>query len=209
MKTIAVKFSGEYSADEIASSVLSLPSQVNIVIICGGGNLFRGRDAKINRPYEDRIGMCSTLINSIRLKCLLGDNSEIFATNIMGDICKSYALDKVKRCLNEKRIPIIAGGLGCGYLSTDTAMVIRALELNCECAIKITKVGAVYDKNPKLFEDAKRLYNLSYEEAQTKNAFDKVSIILAQENQLPFLVMGIDELEKYLRIGEANCTIIK
>ena len=208
MKTITVKFSGEYSADEIASSILSLPNKVNIIIVCGGGNLFRGRDAKINRPYEDRIGMCSTLINSIRLKCVLGDRSEIFATNIKGDICKSYNLDEIKQCLNEKRIPIIAGGLGCGYLSTDTAMVVRALELGCECAIKITKVGGVYDKNPKLFKDAKRLYNLTYEEAQTKNAFDKVSIILAQENQLPFLVMGIDELEKYLEIGKADCTII-
>lgn len=208
MKRMAIKFSGEYSAEEIGSVLSRFLGKLEILVICGGGNLTRGRNAKENRAYEDRIGMCSTLINSIRLKCIFGTSADIFSTNFSSDICKKYNLAEVKTCLEQNKLPILAGGLGCGYLSTDTTMVVRALELECECAIKVTKVGGVYDKDPNLFNDAKKLASLTYEEAESKSAFDKVSVILAQENQLPFVVVDMHQLAEYLEHGSADCSVI-
>lgn len=211
IKRIAIKFSGEYSAEEIKTSVTNILNKASPLILCGGGNLVRGRDAaKSNRSYEDRVGMCSTLINSIRLKAAMGTKARVFSTNLQSDVSAIYNVDEVNRCLAMEEIPIIAGGLGCGYLSTDTALVIRALEANCECAIKVTRIGGVYDKDPKLFEDAIMLYKLTYDEAERKRVFDRVSVIIAKENRLPFIVASLQALEKYICFNdESNCSIIR
>ena len=179
--------------------------------MCGGGNLLRGRDASPElRATSDRIGMMSTIMNAISLQNnirIARENicSRIFST-IELDVVSKYNIVEIRDCAKNMFV-ILAGGLGCGFVSTDTALVVRGLELGCSEVIKVTKVGGVYDNDPKTNPSAKLLHKLTYSEALTKNAFDKCAIQLAMENTLPFCVMGINELAQHFR-GEVAGTMI-
>jgi len=180
--------------------------------MCGGGNLLRGRDSAPQvRVSSDRIGMMSTLVNSISLQNTIRatDNkvvSRIFCTFEV-DLASKYNLGEIERCRNLELV-ILAGGLGCGYMSTDTAMVVRGLELGCDEVIKLTQVGGVYDNDPRTNQNAKLLPNLSYSEALRKDAFDKCAIQLSMEHNLRFCVMGLSDLVDHLS-GKSVGTVIQ
>lgn len=200
---VLAKISGEYFED--ISKYCELFARVHknygCIFMCGGGNWFRGRGVSAaERVAVDRIGMIGTITNAIMLNNTfktVGIESKIFSTVELDLVCK-YNINDILDAVSEGKIIILAGGLGCGYISTDTAMVVRGLELGCEKVVKVSQVGGVYDEDPANNPDARLISKMSYTEALSKNAFDKSSICLAMENKIPFGVTCMEDLEAHL-----------
>ncbi len=205
---IFAKISGEYFSDEYAlKSLYQAAEQKSVILMAGGGNLVRGRDNnKHDKVYIDRIGMLSTMINCIRFK-MINPSIRIFS-NLQDDLSNKFNIDSILECVKDGNLPILAGGLGCGYISTDTAMVVRALELGCDTVIKVSKIGFVFDKDPKKYENAKPLYRLTYEDAIKYNAFDHTAIIIAKENRVNFMVIDLENFIQFLNNLDYNMTSI-
>jgi uridylate kinase len=175
-------------------------NQTQLVIIIGGGNMVRGEKVAghgIKRATADQMGMLSGLINSMAItdifesqnletRCL----SNIFAQQV----AESYSFRLAEKHLARGKIVIIAGGIGRPYFTHDTAAVNLALELNCECVLKSTKVDGVYDKDPIKFPDAKKLATLTFQQAVENTAIkvmDKAALGLAMEHKQPVVVFDL------------------
>ncbi|QEK39198.1 hypothetical protein [Candidatus Nesciobacter abundans] len=170
-----------------------------LVFMVGGGNIRRGRDYKgVEKVFNDRIGVLSTVINALDLSSMFKAKSVVYSPICKEDIIRPYDPLKIID-ENEKSYSILAGGLGwCGNISTDTAMVIRALELGCNWACKISSSGGVFDKDPKFDKDAQLIKSISYDEAIEFGAFDKSAIAIAKENSLKLVMSSISELQKII-----------
>ncbi|QEK38647.1 amino acid kinase family protein [Candidatus Cytomitobacter primus] len=225
-----IKISGSYFKEhihELLSFIKSNHNQ-NIIFMVGGGNIMRGRSVKSDkRLFKDRIGIMSTLINGIDLADKISDlgfDSYIASPICNEDIINKYNPIKIRQLMqNSHNKIIICGGLGwCGNVSTDTAMVIRGLELSCNWVCKASTVGGVFDKDPSSNVGAKLLHSLDYEQAIKYDAYDKSAILIAQENNLPLIVANLTNLSKMLpmlnnnnlndidnKIMNKNSTIIK
>jgi uridylate kinase len=203
-------------ADEVKQAV---DSGVSVVIMVGGGNLVRGAQIAghgIRRVTADHMGMLATLINALALtdifesrgvptRCL----SSIFSEQVAEPFVHRLAL----KHLENRRVVIVAGGIGRPYLTTDTAAVSLALELECEVVMKATKVDGVYDKDPAAHDDAKKLPTVSFERALSDQAIrvmDNAAIGLAMEHKLPIIVFNATAENALLRVlsGEALGTRI-
>jgi uridylate kinase len=181
-------------AHEIAE-VIAVDTQV--VIMVGGGNYARGAQLAghgIGRVTADNIGMLATMMNALALADVF-NNVGVTAralTNIKADqVADQFTHRRAISDLNKGRVVIVAGGIGRPYLTTDTAAVSLALELNCEVVLKATKVDGVYDRDPAKHKDAKRIEMLSFDEAVSNNAIavmDKAALGLAMEHKLPIIV---------------------
>jgi len=211
-KRILLKLSGETlqghdhhidpeMCDFIAREIKSLTeSGVQVVIVLGGGNIFRGRAAELhglNKTTGDFIGMLATVMNSLALRSALskiGVESRVASALDMPKVCESYIRDKAIRHLEKGRVLIAAAGSGNPYFSTDTAAAIRACELNCEIVFKGTKVDGIYDKDPKKFPDAKKKSKLSYLDIignKEIEVMDNTAITLCMDNHLPIYVFEL------------------
>ncbi len=213
-----VKISGSYFSEHIDSLMKFIQNnQKNkLILMVGGGNIVRGRDSdNSKRLLKDRMGILSTLINAIDLSDKIS-NLDI-KTYITSPICNEDIINpynplKIKSMMKKNDIQIIiCGGLGwCGNVSTDTAMVIRGLELSCSWVCKASVVGGVFDSDPNSNINAKLITNLYYEEAIKYDAYDKSAIFIAKENKLPMLMSNLDNLTYIIRTNKAeNCTLIK
>lgn len=233
-KRILIKFSGEALAGKqgfgidthilkfIAGQIKQLVdagTQVGIVI--GGGNIIRGvsaaKDGIIKRVSGDHMGMLSTVINSIAMQEALegcGISVRVQSAIQMEAFCETYIMRRAQRHLEKGRVVIFAAGTGNPFFTTDTAAVLRAIEINAEMIIKATKVNGVYDKDPMKFEDAKRYDELSYELAMGDDikVMDDTAIALAKDNKLPIVVCNMFEEGNILKIVKddfSNCSIVK
>ncbi|MBT0879150.1 MULTISPECIES: UMP kinase [unclassified Campylobacter] len=233
-KRILIKFSGEALAGKqgfgidthilkfIAGQIKQLVdagTQVGIVI--GGGNIIRGvsaaKDGIIKRVSGDHMGMLSTVINSIAMQEALegcGISVRVQSAIQMEAFCETYIMRRAQRHLEKGRVVIFAAGTGNPFFTTDTAAVLRAIEINAEMIIKATKVNGVYDKDPMKFEDAKRYNELSYELAMGDDikVMDDTAIALAKDNKLPIVVCNMFEEGNILKIIKddfSNCSIVK
>lgn len=233
-KRILIKFSGEALAGQqgfgidthilkfIAGQIKQLVdagAQVGIVI--GGGNIIRGvsaaKDGIIKRVSGDHMGMLSTVINSIAMQEALegfGISVRVQSAIQMEAFCETYIMRRAQRHLEKGRVVIFAAGTGNPFFTTDTAAVLRAIEINAEMIIKATKVNGVYDKDPMKFEDAKRYNELSYELAMGDNikVMDDTAIALAKDNKLPIVVCNMFEEGNILKIIKddfSNCSVVK
>lgn len=168
-----------------------------IVIMVGGGNYLRGAQIAghgIQRVTADHMGMLATLMNALALtdifeghgvktRCL----SNIFATQVAEPFVHRLA----NKHLEKGRVVIVAGGIGRPYLTTDTAAVALALELNCDIVLKATKVDGVYDKDPTHHKDANKIERLTYQQAVVDGAIkimDKAAMGLAMEHDMPIAI---------------------
>lgn len=185
----------EYLASEVGKAV---GDEVQVVIMVGGGNYFRGaqlsEEKGIGRVTADNMGMLGTLMNALALADVF--NSHGLATRAISNIVADQVVDSFSHRraishLGKHRVVIVGGGIGRPYLTTDTAAVSLALELNCEAVLKATKVDGVYDKDPAQHEDAIRLTSVSYENALADSnirVMDKAALGLAMEHELPIVV---------------------
>ena len=196
-----------------------LKNSIKISIVVGGGNIFRGISASsegMDRSSADYTGMMATVINSLILQNSLeqkGVPTRVLSAIKMDTVCESYIRRRAIRHIEKKRIVIFAAGTGNPFFTTDTAAALRASEMKCDILFKATKVDGIYDKDPKIDKNAKKLYDLNYDYVINNNLriMDTASISLAKENKIPILVFSILEKDSLINIinGSGSCTIIK
>ncbi len=228
---ILLKISGEFlmgdrdygldvkTVDRIAGEVKTIRNLgVEICIVIGGGNIFRGVSAAaygMHRAAADNIGMLATVMNSIAFQNSLervGVDTRVMSAIHMPNVCEPYIQRRAIRHLDKGRVVICAAGSGNPYFTTDTAAVLRALETNCNTFVKATKVDGVYDSDPVKNPNAQFLEKLSYDEVIDRNikVMDHTAITLAKENGIPMLVFSLKEegnLEKVL-LGTGKHSLI-
>ncbi len=233
-KRILVKFSGEALAGDaghgidtqilnyISKEIKSLvDADIEVGLVIGGGNIIRGvtaaQDGIIRRTAGDYMGMLATVINAVAMQeaCEHAGMKVRVQTAIkMEQIAEPYIQRRSVRHLEKGRVVIFAAGTGNPFFTTDTAATLRAVEIGAEMIIKATKVDGVYDKDPNKFDDAKRLTNLSYDQALNDHikVMDDTSIALAKDNKLPIVVCDMFKTGNLLDIVNGNyenCSIVK
>ncbi len=191
---------------------------VEVAIVIGGGNLWRGRDG-IERGMEqataDHMGMIATVMNGLALQDALervGVYTRVQSAVEMRAIAEPYIRRRAMRHLEKGRVVIFAGGTGNPYFTTDTAGALRAMEIDANVMIKATKVDGVYDSDPHTNPDAVKFEHITYIDAlnQRLRALDSTAISLCMENDLPILVLNLwqtGSLEKAM-LGEPIGTVI-
>ena len=191
---------------------------IKISLVVGGGNIFRGISASsdgMDRSSADYTGMMATVINSLILQNSLeqkGIQTRVLSAIKMDTVCESYIRRRAIRHVEKNRIVIFAAGTGNPFFTTDTAAALRASEMKCDILLKATKVDGIYDKDPKVNKNAKKLYDLNYDYVINNNLkiMDTASISLAKENKIPILVFSILEKDSLTKIieGKGSYTII-
>jgi len=172
---------------------------VEIAIVIGGGNFWRGTSASANgidRTTADYIGMLATIMNALSLQNSLeeiGVITRVQTAISMQEVAEPFIRRKAVRHLEKGRVVIFAGGTGNPYFTTDTAAALRALEIDSEIIFKATKVDGVYDRDPNKFKDAKKFKKLSFTRVLNDNlgVMDSTAISLCRENNLPIIVFDI------------------
>lgn len=173
---------------------------VDIGVVVGGGNIIRGVDADkfgVLRTQADYMGMLATVINSLALQSVLEEKfkiqTRVQSAIAVASVAENFIRRRAVRHLEKGRIVIFAAGTGNPYFSTDTAAVLRAIEINADVMMKATKVDGVYDKDPKKHADAVRYETISYDEVLGKQLkiADMTAIALCRENNLPIQVLDI------------------
>ena len=169
----------------------------------------------MDRSSADYTGMLATVINSLILQNSLeqkGVPTRVLSAIKMDTVCEPYIRRRAIRHIEKKRIVIFAAGIGNPFFTTDTAAALRASEMKCDILFKATKVDGIYDKDPKLNKNAKKLYDLNYDYVINNNLkiMDTASISLAKENNIPILVFSILEKDSLTKIieGKGSYTII-
>jgi uridylate kinase len=229
-KRILVKASGEalqgagYGIDpavlkavaEDLREVVELGVQVAVVI--GGGNIFRGVStaaAGMNRARADDMGMLATVINALALQDALeqhGVAARTLSAIHMTKVCDDFAQRRALELLERGEVILLAAGTGNPYFTTDTAGVLRGLEIGADVVLKATKVDGVYDKDPVLHSDARRFDSLSFSEVLRRGLriMDHTAISLCRENALPIVVFDMLTRGNMRRVvcGEPVGTIV-
>jgi uridylate kinase len=170
-----------------------------VVIMVGGGNFMRGAQIAghgIKRVTADHMGMLGTMMNALALTDVF--EAQGVKTRCLSNIFAEQVAEKFIHRLAEKhlgkgRVVIVAGGIGRPYLTTDTAAVSLALELDCDVVLKTTKVDGVYNKDPQQFDDAVKFDELSYQQAVADGAIkvmDKAALGLAMEQHMPLVIFN-------------------
>ena len=205
---------GEISAE--IKEIIDLGVEVGIVI--GAGNIFRGvkgASQGMDRTTADNMGMLATVINSLALQDALergGVVTRVMSAIPMRLVCEPYIRRRATRHLEKGRAVIFAAGTGNPYFTTDSAGVLRALEIGADIIIKATKVDGVYDKDPVLHDDAVKYETLTYNEVLTKDlrVMDAAGIVLAKEDNKPILVLNMTQSGNIRRVvyGEPIGTLI-
>ncbi len=172
---------------------------VEIAIVVGGGNIIRGvnvSEAGFDRATGDYMGMLATVINSLALQSALekdGIDTRVLSAIQMSEVAEPFIRRRAIRHLEKKRVVILAAGTGNPYFSTDTAAVLRAMEIKAEVILKATKVDGVYDSDPSENENAKLLKKLTYFQVLEKGlkVMDTTAISLCMDNGLPIIVFNL------------------
>lgn len=171
--------------------------QVGIVI--GGGNFWRGRTSgAMDRSKADQIGMLATIMNCIYVSDIcryVGLKTEVFTPFVCGAFTTLYSKDAVEESFAEGKVVFFAGGTGHPYFSTDTATVLRAVEIGADAILLAKAVDGIYDSDPKVNPDAKKYDEISIDEVVAKKlaAMDLTASIMCMEQKMPMLVFGLDE----------------
>lgn len=186
----------KYVAEEIRS-VFDLGVQIAIVV--GGGNIFRGVSAAsygMDRVSADRMGMLATVINSLALQDALeskGIQTRVQTAISMHEVAEPFISRRAIRHLEKGRVVIFAAGTGNPYFTTDTAAVLRSQEIQAEILLKATKVDGLYDSDPAIQKNAKFIEKIRYMEVLEKqlHVMDMTAISLAMDNDLPLVVFNL------------------
>ncbi|MGB2927943.1 MAG: UMP kinase [Desulfobacterales bacterium] len=185
-----------YVAEEIRSA---FDLGVQIAIVVGGGNIFRGVAAAsygIDRVSADRMGMLATVINSLALQDALEENgimTRVQSAISMHEVAEPFIIRKAVRHLEKGRVVIFAAGTGNPYFTTDTAAVLRAQEIRADILLKATKVDGLYDSDPAVNKNAKFIRKIKYMQVieQQLHVMDMTAISLAMDNKLPLIIFNL------------------
>ena len=211
-RRVMLKLSGEALAGEkktgfdeevvkdVARQVkLSVDQGVQVAIVIGGGNFWRGRSSNaIDRPKADQIGMLATVMNCIYVSDIfrhVGMKTEVFTPFVCGAFTTLFSKDAAVEALNEGKVVFFAGGTGHPYFSTDTGAVLRAIEIEADAMLLAKAIDGIYDSDPKVNPEAKKYDEISIQEIIDKKlmAVDLTASIMCLENKMPMLVFGLNE----------------
>ena len=194
-------------------------SGVQVAIVIGGGNIFRGLSGSqkgFDRVKGDQMGMLATVINSLALCSALetvGQKVRVMTSVRIEPIGELYSTDKALRLLNKGNVVIIAGGTGNPYFTTDTASVLRAIELKADVMMKGTRVDGIYNADPEKAPTATKFTQITYDEIldMKLKVMDLTAITMCRENNMPIYVFDMDtigNLEKVMN-GQQIGTLVK
>ena len=212
MKRVLLKLSGEALAGEqkrgfdeatvteVAKQIKTIVDEgLQVGIVIGGGNFWRGRTSgAMDRSKADQIGMLATIMNCIYVSDIcryVGLKTEVFTPFVCGAFTTLYSKDAVEESFAEGKVVFFAGGTGHPYFSTDTATVLRAVEIGADAILLAKAVDGIYDSDPKVNPDAKKYDEISIDEVVAKKlaAMDLSASIMCMEQKMPMLVFGLDE----------------
>ena len=182
---------------------------VQVAIVIGGGNIFRGFDGanehKIDRVQGDHMGMLATVINGLALQSALenvGTPTRLQTAIKINEVAEPFIRRKAIRHLDKGRVVIFGGGTGNPYFTTDSAAVLRAIEIESDVILKGTRVDGIYDEDPEKNVDAIKFDNISFEEVLKKGlkVMDTTAFTLSQENKLPIIVFDMNKRGNLLKL---------
>jgi uridylate kinase len=232
IKRVLVKLSGEALAggagSGLDSGVLNYIGQemrqihgagVQVAIVVGGGNFIRGEAfsaaGAIDRTVADQMGMLGTIMNALALQAAIereGVPTRVQSAISIAQVAESFIRRRAIRHLEKERVVVFAAGTGNPYFTTDTAAVLRALEIEADCLIKATKVDGVYDKDPKKYNDAVRFDSIQFSLAIAKRlaVMDQTAFTMCREHKLPVIVLDFNEPGALLKAarGESVGTLV-
>ena len=211
-KRVLLKLSGEALAGEkkqgfdeatciqVANQVKQLIEKgIEVGIVIGGGNFWRGRTSEtIDRTKADQIGMLATIMNCLYVSEIfryVGMETEIFTPFLCGAMTTLFSKDQANKSFKEGKVVFFAGGTGHPYFSTDTGIVLRAIEMEADVILLAKAIDGVYDSDPKSNENAKKYDEVSIQEVLDKQlkVIDLTATIMCLENKMPLLVFGLNE----------------
>lgn len=218
-KRILLKLGGELFGKEdgwgisfpayeaIAKNIIAIKEKNNIqlVVVVGAGNIFRGRESlgtDIDEAVADSMGMLGTVINGLALQEALerlGVPTRMMTAVRMESIAEPYIRRRALRHLEKGRILIFTGGVGSPYFTTDSAAALRACEINCDLILKATGVDGIYDKDPRKFgKEAKLFKKITYKEAIEKNlqVMDNTAFALCWKQKKPIIVFNVKDIDR-------------
>ena len=209
---IVLKLSGEALAgskgtgyDETVVRVIAkqvkqlLDKGHQVGIVTGGGNFWRGaKNNEIDRSKADQMGMLATVMNCIYVSEIFrgeGMDTEIFTSFACGTFTKPFSKDEAVKCLKRQQIVFFAGGTGHPYFSTDTGVVLRAIETDADLILMAKSVDGIYDSDPNVNPNAKRYTTITYDEIIAKNlqAIDATAAVLARDNAMNMRIFDLNE----------------
>jgi uridylate kinase len=200
--------------NDVAKQLIDVQKQtsVELAVVVGGGNIFRGRQAssQVDANEADSMGMLATIINGVALREALVRNgasdTRLMASVNIHQMAEPYIRTKGRHHLNSGRIVIIAGGLGMPHFSTDSAVAQYANELQCEIIFKASTTDGVYDCDPRKNKNATRYSELSYQQAldQKLEVMDRTAFAMCEKSQIPIFVFNIKDLHKLTDIIEGD-----
>tara|TARA_B100001564_G_C20612055_1_gene658063 strand:+ start:717 stop:1427 length:711 start_codon:yes stop_codon:yes gene_type:complete len=224
-KRILLKLSGEslsgdknfgISALKISHYVQGIQSllkeNIELAIVIGGGNIFRGIDAKeqgLDSTQGDYMGMLATVINGLALQASLekkGIPTRVLSAIEINKIVEPYIRRRAIRHLEKGRVVIFVAGTGNPYFTTDTAATLRAIEINADIIAKGTRVDGVYTSDPESDKLAEKIDKISIDEVYRKNlsVMDMTAFTLCKENKLPIIVFDINDLENLTKLAKGE-----
>ena len=211
-KRVFLKLSGEALAGEkktgfdeatcikVANQVKQLVDDgVQVGIVIGGGNFWRGRTSEnIDRTKADQIGMLATIMNCIYVSEIFrsaGMKTQVLTPFTCGTMTKPFSKDRANKYFEKGMVVFFAGGTGHPYFSTDTGVVLRAVEMEAEVILLAKAIDGVYDSDPKVNPNAKKYDEVSMQEVldQRLQVIDLTATIMCLENKMPLLVFGLNE----------------
>ena len=190
---------------------------VEIAIVIGGGNIYRGfnNEYKIDRVQGDYMGMLATLINGLALQNTLeniGMPTRLQSAINVNKVAEPYIKRKALRHLDKKRIVIFSAGTGNPYFTTDSAAVLRAIEIEADVILKGTRVDGIYNEDPNKNSDAFKFEKITFKEAISKGLkiMDTTAFTLSHENKLPIIVFDMNQEDNLLKVlnGENVGTLV-
>lgn len=207
----------EETVKEVARQVkLSVDAGVEVGIVIGGGNFWRGRTSEaIDRPKADQIGMLATVMNCIYVSEIFrnaGMKTEIFTPFACGTMTQMFSKDSANMCFAQGKVVFFAGGTGHPYFSTDTGIALRAVEMEADVILLAKSIDGVYDSDPAVNPDAKKYDTITIEEVIDKKlaVVDLTASIMCMEHRISMAVFDLNETDGIANAmqGKINGTIV-
>ena len=229
LNRVLLKLSGEALAGEKKTgfdeaTVLKVAEQVKkivddgmqVAIVIGGGNFWRGRTSEnMERTKADQIGMLATVMNCIYVSDMfrhVGMKTKIYTPFTCGAFTELFSKDDAVKNLEEGVVTFFAGGTGHPYFSTDTGIVLRAIELDADAILLAKAIDGIYDSDPKLNPEAKKYDTISINEVVEKKlgVIDMTASVMCMENKMPLMVFGLEEENSIVNAlsGKFNGTVV-
>ena len=203
----------EDTVKEVARQVkLSVDAGVQVGIVIGGGNFWRGRTSDaIERTKADQIGMLATVMNCIYVSEIFrnaGMQTEIFTPFACGTMTQLFSKDQANKCFAEGKVVFFAGGIGHPYFSTDMGTVLYAIEIEADIILSAKSIDGVYDSDPAVNPDAKKFDEISIKDVVDKKlgVIDLAASVLCMENKMPMLMFGLNEKDSIINTVNGKFT---